>query len=69
MWTFWTRAYFLGIVGFDLVEGHGADLQHIPFQYDVVMHIFSRLLHMLNESKPITNGGNSDECQNRKIAK
>lgn len=44
-----------GIIGMDLVEGHGADIdaERIPFQYDTVIHMFSQLLHMLQQSVSI----------------
>lgn len=45
------------IIGFDLVEGHGADIEYIPFQYDVIINIFSQLLHVLNQSNKITDEG------------
>lgn len=46
------------IIGFDLVEGHGTNTDHIPYQYDVIINIFSQLLNVLNKSNHITNGGN-----------
>ncbi|MDQ1235699.1 agmatinase [Paenibacillus sp. SORGH_AS306] len=45
------------IIGFDVVEGQGANTDHIPYQYDVIINIFSQLLNVLNKSKNIINGG------------
>ncbi|MEW4372460.1 arginase family protein [Paenibacillus kandeliae] len=63
--------YVPGIIGMDLVEGHGADInaERIPFQYDTVIHIFSQLLHMLQQSVSIPERSIPHEYENNTITK